>query len=124
MNARDELSGILEKHEDCAFSASGVLVCSCGVAMQPQQVMDDMANLASHQADVLLAAGYRKPRTITTAEELDNLPLGSVIILRDSKHDPHPAQKGKLGWRLPFVDEFWTAEAILKGAESAELVES
>ena len=27
----------------------------------------------------ILAAGYRKPRTVTTAEELDALPVGSVL---------------------------------------------
>ena len=31
-------------------------------------------------ADALLAAGYRKPRTITTPEELDALPVGSIIL--------------------------------------------
>ena len=34
-------------------------------------------------ADGLLAAGYRKPRTITTAAELDALPAGAVILGRD-----------------------------------------
>jgi hypothetical protein len=33
-------------------------------------------------ADALTAAGYRKPRTITTAEELDALPEGSVTLDR------------------------------------------
>ena len=31
-------------------------------------------------ADAILAAGYSKPRTITTAEELDALPVGSVVL--------------------------------------------
>ena len=31
------------------------------------------------EADAILAAGYSKPRTITTAEELDALPVGSVV---------------------------------------------
>jgi hypothetical protein len=31
------------------------------------------------EADVILAAGYRKPRTVTTVAELDALPAGSVI---------------------------------------------
>jgi hypothetical protein len=31
-------------------------------------------------AGAIIAAGYRKPRTITTAEELDALPFGSVIL--------------------------------------------
>ena len=30
--------------------------------------------------DYLIAAGYSKPRTITTVEELDDLPVGSVIL--------------------------------------------
>ncbi|WML63638.1 hypothetical protein [Rhodococcus sp. AH-ZY2] len=30
-------------------------------------------------ADAILAAGYRKPRTVTTIEELDKLPDGAVI---------------------------------------------
>jgi|GEM_PF-5122638 len=73
-------------------------------------------------AEHILAAGYRKPRTVTTAEELDALPLGSVVILRDAKGDPHPAQKGDHGWRLPFVGGFWTAEKLLAGSESAEVI--
>jgi len=32
--------------------------------------------------DAILAAGYSKPRTITTAEELDALPDGSAILDR------------------------------------------
>lgn len=50
---------------------------------------DELAELAetirtgslgtSEIADALLTAGYRKPRTITTAEELDALPGESVI---------------------------------------------
>jgi hypothetical protein len=35
------------------------------------------------QADAILAAGYRKPRTITTVEELDALPAGSMILDSD-----------------------------------------
>ena len=31
-------------------------------------------------ADAILAAGYRKPRTVTTVEELDALPVGSVVL--------------------------------------------
>ena len=32
------------------------------------------------RADAILAAGYRKPRTITTVEELDALPDGTIIL--------------------------------------------
>jgi len=38
----------------------------------------------SHPADVvagkILAAGYRKPRRITTRDELDSLPVDSVVL--------------------------------------------
>lgn len=33
--------------------------------------------------DVLLAAGYRKPQQVTTIEELDALPAGSMILDSD-----------------------------------------
>ena len=31
-------------------------------------------------ADAILAAGYRKPREVTTPAELDALPVGSVVL--------------------------------------------
>jgi len=34
-------------------------------------------------ADAILAAGYRKPRTVSTVEELEALPIGSVVLDRD-----------------------------------------
>jgi hypothetical protein len=39
-----------------------------------------MKGFAQEIADKILAAGYRKPRTITTVEELDAL-VGGVVIL-------------------------------------------
>lgn len=38
-----------------------------------------LGKTAPRAADAILAAGYRKPRTITTAEELDALPDMSVV---------------------------------------------
>lgn len=35
---------------------------------------------AARTADAILAAGYRKPRVVTTAEELDALPAESVVL--------------------------------------------
>ena len=48
-------------------------------------------------ADGLIAAGYRKPRTITTAEELDALPQWSAIL--DGQGDV--AQKLNGRWHFP-----------------------
>jgi hypothetical protein len=45
--------------------------------------------------DAILAAGYVKPRTITTIDELDELPVGSVLIDRDRDI----CQRFRGGWR-------------------------
>jgi len=42
-------------------------------------------------ADSILAAGYRKPRTITTVEELDALPVGSVVLHDGRAFQHYPA---------------------------------
>jgi len=41
------------------------------------------------EADLVLAAGYRKPRTVTTVEELDALVGGTIIRTVKSEHNPH-----------------------------------
>jgi hypothetical protein len=51
-------------------------------------------------AEVILAAGYRKPRTITTAEELDALPVGSVLL----DVDGNTSRKFHGGWRTTVVE--------------------
>jgi hypothetical protein len=40
-----------------------------------------LGKTAPRAADAILAAGYRKPRTITTPEDLDTLPIRSIIAL-------------------------------------------
>ena len=42
-------------------------------------VRDGHEHLAAHQANALAAAGYRKPRTVSTHEDLDALPFEAVI---------------------------------------------
>lgn len=34
-------------------------------------------------ADAILTAGYRKPRQVATADEMEALPVGSVVLDRD-----------------------------------------
>ena len=46
---------------------------------------EELAKLISSRhtmaaVDAILAAGYRKPRTITTREELEALPQGSIVL--------------------------------------------
>jgi hypothetical protein len=62
-----------------------------------------LGKTATRAADAVLAAGYRKPRTITTAEELDALE-DPVVILMD--YCGHPYQwgigmDGSEGWMAP-----------------------
>lgn len=53
------------------------------------------AQYAYEIADGLLTAGYRKPRTITTAEELDALPDRAVILSRFKDGIPmHSTMRG------------------------------
>lgn len=69
MSERDELEALLDRHlteRDCAQGCT----LACGY---------DDEDRGAHFADVILAAGYRKPRAITTVEELDELPVGSVV---------------------------------------------
>ena len=60
-------------------------------------------------ADAIIAAGYRKPRTITTAEELDALPVGSVV----KDEDGHAHLKYPRGWVRTGQEPYSTPEGIL-----------
>lgn len=64
-------------------------------------------------AHAVRAAGYRKPRTVTTAEELDALPVGSVVLAHADGHDidcdalwakPHPYHRGFDGFWYSVID--------------------
>lgn len=45
-----------------------------------------LGKTAPRAADAILAAGYRKPRTVTTDEELDALPEGTVVLSETYRH--------------------------------------
>jgi hypothetical protein len=60
-----------------------------------------LGKTAPRAADAILAAGYRKPRTITTAEELDALPVGSIVAMIGSEPDsPAVACRAVRGWQF------------------------
>jgi hypothetical protein len=70
MSERDELVDLIEDSiDDAIYDAADAPPSLVGI-------------VASHATDAILAAGYRKPRTITTAEELDALKFGSVVVDR------------------------------------------
>jgi hypothetical protein len=68
------------------------------------------AEYAFAMADAILAAGYRKPRTVATAEELDALPNGSII--RDDEGD---------GWQFFGLMGWFVTGGDKEGSESPTL---
>jgi len=71
---RADLAQVLKEHKYDLVKA----VCSCSDFVQVGLRCDPETH-EQHVAGVLLDAGYRKPRTITTLEELDALPMESVL---------------------------------------------
>lgn len=77
MNAREELALLLanvQRERNGSRPLADASQCS---------------NVAYQDADAIIASGYRKPRTITTAEELDALAVGSVVLTATSRPE-HP----------------------------------
>lgn len=70
-------------------------------------------------AETLLAAGYSKPRTITTREELDALPSGSVIL--DSAGEPNVFHDN--GWVLPGGSGGYTSWSVAQSLPAKVLYE-
>lgn len=75
MSERDELARIVYEIEPWSSGTS----YDAKPLLWSELDEDDQANYLPH-ADAILASGYRKPRTITTAEELDALPIGAIAL--------------------------------------------
>lgn len=114
MSARDELSDELWKHnyEDFTMAHDGreSSRCQCGAPVYP------LKSLQQHRADVVLAAGYRKPRTITTAEELDKLRFQSVVL--DAYGTPYVCERHRTDgtrneWKPSGMDHLDESDTIL-----------
>ena len=72
MSARDELRGTLSN-----------TICNASnyaKRAQPLLLGSDMSGVLDKTADAILAAGYRKPRVITTREEVEALTEGAVVM--------------------------------------------
>lgn len=68
---------------------------------------------ATDAADAVLAAGYRKPRTIATVEELDALPEGSVVMGIDVDREQLVSAKQYAEWRQAGTDDGWQAHGLI-----------
>ncbi|MBT2537232.1 hypothetical protein [Arthrobacter sp. ISL-69] len=90
MSERDELIEILWQTATDDRVRSGVDLHKTPVVRAKAEVT----------AEAILAAGYSKPRTVTTVEELDALPVGSVLI----DGDGDICQRLRTGWRA-VIDE-------------------
>jgi hypothetical protein len=75
MSDREELAHIIADIIGDQFHDDGYY---CRADNLSEVCLDGYADLTD-VADVIIAAGYAKPRVITTLEELDALPDGSVI---------------------------------------------
>lgn len=79
----------------------------------PYLLGGDMSEVLDRTADAILAAGYRKPRTITTVEELDALADDSIILDAESVDW---RRNGNLNftptWQTSLADDFAFKDAI------------
>lgn len=95
MSEREELAALIGSKLDSIFGTR-----EFGPATQDYQL-----------ADELIAAGYRKPRTITTVEELDALAEGSMIL----DGDPDVCSKNKSGTWKCLSDPEWSHDSEIVG---------
>jgi len=72
MSARDELALVLANAQRLR-NGSSILPSAARVS-----------RLALDDADAILAAGYRKPQAITTAEEIRELPALTIVVYDDT----------------------------------------
>lgn len=109
MSARDELADILW----------GTAVADRVRDGKDLRLVPVVRAKAESAADAILAAGYRKPRTITTREELDALPSGSVIL--DATGEPNVFHDN--GWVLPGGGGGYTSWAVAQSLPAIVLHE-
>lgn len=97
MNARDELQKVI-------FGYFGPTL-AINAYRTPEQQDRELT-------EAIIAAGYRKPRTITTAEELDALPFETVIRDADEAVLERWGQMEESGWVTVMVASFIPSDHI------------
>jgi hypothetical protein len=75
-----------------------------------------LGKTAPRAADAILAAGYKKPRTITTAEELNALGFHSVVL--DAYKTPYVCERHRIDgahneWKPAGMNYLEDSEALL-----------
>jgi hypothetical protein len=79
--------------------------------LPPRETTEHCSESCWAETDAILAAGYRKPRTVTAVEELDALPVGAVI-----RTAAHPGNEP----RIAVKDGFWKTESEWFVADGSE----
>lgn len=99
MSARDELKQVIVGYFGPTLAINSYKT--------PQQQDDELT-------DAILAAGYRKPRTIATTEELDALPVGAVLL--SSELNPWQIDNDEDGerWYVANADTYFTSEIFMR----------
>lgn len=108
MNARDELAKVIV----AAYGEDAEAECPCE---QDFEV-----------TDAILAAGYRKPRTISTAAELDALRFQAVVL--DAYGTPYVCERHATNltrneWRPAGMDHLEESENILYHGDATVVYE-
>lgn len=75
-------------------------------------------------ADALLASGWQpaSPRTVTTVEALDALPVGSVIRMNEDRGGGYVYEKFSTGWGRAFGGRMPVGSTILSGYGPASVL--
>jgi hypothetical protein len=84
-NERDELANVIVQHPWLRGHTVEWPKGYCPTCRKPIEAGHNSPAHAEHIADAILAIGYRKPAVVTTAEELDALPVGSVVLTAHGK---------------------------------------
>lgn len=70
---------------------------------------------AARTADAILSAGFRKPRQVTTAEELDTLPIGTVLRCRSTYGAVCVLERGEGSyWEALGGEDIWSDEQVVR----------
>jgi hypothetical protein len=100
---RDELAALIYGTEPWTKGPSYE-----GKTYEWSELDDDDKNNWYPQADAILAAGYSKPRTVTTVEDLDALPHHAMIHTAEGDHMEHVYDQ----WLIPGVGGAYGSDSV------------
>ncbi|MCK8670980.1 hypothetical protein M1M07_07595 [Rhodococcus sp. HM1] len=91
---RDELAKVLGEHTLSYWSSEepDSTRCKCGWRG---------SGFDLHRVDTILAAGWRKPRTITAVAEIDALPEMSVVLIPIPEEGGAICAQKDIAWFMP-----------------------